>query len=137
MSEFTVPTHEVKTPIGGNVVVLKDFISGFDDEAIEAIYTRGRHKVTPQDPNDPNPAPANDLEIDGSSIQDAEREGVKRVVVSVDGKGEGDAEAIVQLVYSMHKDDTRFIKKACDAVINPKDDTPAKKKTGSKPTPAS
>lgn len=127
MSEtFTPPTHKVTTPLGKVEVELKDFISGFDDEAIESIYTRGRHKITPQDPSNPGAAPANDLEIDGSSIQDAEREGVRRVVVSVDGKT-GTMDEIIDMVYNMRKEDTQFVKKAVDAVINPKDDTTAKK----------
>ncbi len=136
MSDFQVPTHEFKTPVGGHVVVIKDFISGFDDEAIEAIYTRGRHKITPVDPEEAErlkaagkePA-AGDMEIDGSAIQDAEREGVKRVVLSVDGNDyQGDKDKLLEAVYSMRKEDTRFVKKQVNLVINPKDDTPAKKK---------
>lgn len=131
MSEFQVPTHEITTPFGKQKVVLKDFISGFDDEAIESIYTRGRHVIKPTDPNNPEAAPANDLEIDGSAIQDAEREGVKRVVVSVDGEtGEGSEDGVLSLVYNMRKEDTQFVKRAVDAVINPKDDTGTKKKNG-------
>lgn len=129
MSEFKPPTHKITTPFGKIEVELKDFISGFDDEAIESIYTRGRHKITPQDPSNPTKAPANDLEIDGASIQDAEREGVKRVVVSVGGVA-GSQDENLDAIYNMRKEDTQFVKKAVDKVINPPEDNPAKKNKG-------
>jgi hypothetical protein len=133
MSEYTFPTHEVTTPHGKNKVVLKDYISGFDDEAIESIYTRGKHKVKAVDPEKAaaGELPEQDVEIDGSAIQEAEREGVKRVVLSVDGDDfGGDKEKIYEAVYSLRKEDTRFIKKEVEKVVNPKDETKAKKKNG-------
>jgi hypothetical protein len=133
MSEYTFPTHEVVTPHGKNKVVLKDFISGFDDEAIESIYTRGKHKVKAVDPEAAarGEMPEQDVEIDGAAIQEAEREGVKRVVISVDGNTyDGDQEKILEAVYNLRKEDTRFVKKEVDKVVNPKDESTAKKKNG-------
>jgi hypothetical protein len=135
MSDFQVPTHEIVTPKGNHKVVLKDFISGYDDEAIEAIYTRGKHKIKPADPSKPGEVPAQDMELDGANIQEAEREGVRRVVISVDGSdGNGKPDGIVSLVYSMHKDDARYVKKMVDLVINPTEETPEKKGSAAKPT---
>lgn len=135
MSEFQVPTHEIVTPMAGHKVVLKDFISGYDDEAIEAIYTSGKHKVDAPDPNKPDAGPATAFEFEGGAIQEAEREGVKRVVVSVDGSdGEGQSDGIVGLVYNMRKEDARFVKNEVDKVINPPEDTPTKKGSGVKST---
>ena len=136
MSDYPLPTHEIETPIGKHKVVLKDFISGYDDEAIEAIYTRGRHSVKTTTGPDGKPV-APDLEIDGSAIQDAEREGVKRVVISVDGVEGNETTTILDLVYRLRKEDTKFIKEQVALVINPPEDTPAKKKNGSSTTPAS
>lgn len=132
MTEFQVQTHDIETPVGKQKVVLKNFISGYDDEAIERIYTRGRHKISVPDANNPE-SKGDGLEIDGSAIQDAEREGVSRVVVSVDGVTEN----VLDLVYNMRKEDTRFVKAEVDKVINPSEDKPAKKSSGSKSTPAS
>lgn len=136
MSEFQVPTHTVQTPFGKQEVVLKDFTSGYDDEAIEAIYTRGRHKITPRDPNDPQAGANNDMEIDGAAIQDAEREGVKRVVLSVGGQT-GTPDEVLAMVYNMRGSDTKFVQKEVDKVLHPEAETPAKKKSGSSTTPAS
>lgn len=136
MSDYPYPTHEIETPIDKHKVVLKDFISGYDDEAIEAIYTRGRHTIKPEIGEDGKPK-APDMQIDGSAIQDAEREGVKRVVLSVDGKEPTETETILDLVYRLRKEDTAFIKAEVNKVINPPEDTPAKKNNGSKTTPAS
>ncbi len=133
MSEFQVPTHEIKTPLGGNVVVLKDYISGYDDEAIESIYTKGRHKISTPDPKNPDKKSDNTMEFEGSAIQEAEREGVTRVVVSVDGQTDN----ILDRVYGMRADDTKFVKKQVDLVVNPPEDTPEKKPSGNEPTPAS
>lgn len=125
MSE--IPTIEVKTPFGGNAVVLKQFITGFDDEAIEEIYTSGKHRVEAPDPKaakDPSvPKPKQEMEFDGSVIQRAEREGVKRVVVSVDGQTEN----VLDLVYNMRSEDTKFVKAEVDKIINPPE-ADAKKK---------
>lgn len=134
MADFNVPTHEIETPIGKHKVVLKDFISGYDDEAIEAVYTSGRHKVdTGNDGKN-----AQEFEIEGSVIQAADREAVKRVVISVDGdNGEGKPEGILGLVYNMRKEDTRFVKNAVDKVVNPQEDTPEKKANASKSTKTS
>lgn len=136
MSDYPYPTHEIETPVGKHKVVLKDFISGYDDEAIEAIYTRGRHTIKPEiDANGKPKAP--DLQIDGSSIQDAEREGVKRVVISVDGEEPTETTSILDLVYRLQKEDTKFIKVEVEKVINPPEDKPAKKNSASTTTPAS
>jgi hypothetical protein len=129
MSDFQVPTHEIITPLDGVKVVLKDFISGYDDEAIEAIYTRGQHKITPRDPSNPEAGAAQDMVIDGSAIQDAEREGVKRVVLSVNGQT-GTPEEILDMVYNLRKEDTKFVKKQVDLVINPVESSEPKKKNG-------
>lgn len=136
MSDYTLPTHEIETPIGKVKVVLKDFISGYDDEAIEAIYTRGRHVIDPTAGPDGKPQKPK-MEIDGSAIQDAEREGVKRVVISVDGVEGNDTTTVVDLVYRLRREDTKFIKEAVANVVNPPEDTPAKKNNASKTTPAS
>lgn len=136
MSDYTLPTHEIETPIGKVKVVLKDFISGYDDEAIEAIYTRGRHVIDPTPGPDGKPQKPK-MAIEGSAIQDAEREGVKRVVLSVDGVEPSENTSILDLVYRLRKEDTKFIKEAVGDVVNPPEDTPAKKNNASKTTPAS
>lgn len=125
MSEFNVPTHEIVTPIGGNVVVLKDFISGYDDEAIEAIYTGGQHEINTdavQDGKSPN------FKISGDAIQRADREGVKRVVLSVDGdNGDGRPNGIVDIVYSMRAEDAAFVKREVTKIVNPPQESAEKK----------
>ena len=126
MTDFQVSSHEIVTPISKQKVILKDFISGYDDEAIENIYVSGKIEVG-ADTKDQKFA------IDGASIALADREGIKRVVLSVDGdNGDGRLDGIVDIVYSMHKDDTRFIKKAVNAIVNPTAETPEKKSSAAK-----
>jgi hypothetical protein len=56
-------------------------------------------------------------------------------VLSVDGAtGEGKENGVIDLVYGMHKADTRCVKKAVDKVINPPEDSTEKKDTGAKST---
>lgn len=137
MSDYPYPTHTIETPMDKHKVVLKDFISGYDDEAIEAIYTRGRHVINTEKDPKTGELKAPDMAIEGSAIQEAEREGVKRVVISVDGKEPTETETIFDLVYRLRKEDTAFIKAEVNKVINPPEDTPAKKNNASKTTPAS
>jgi len=125
MQEFTVPTHEIETPIGKHKVVLKDFINGYDDEAVQRIYTRGRHAMKANAATEDQT-----VEIDGAIIQDAIREMVSRVVVSVNGVAGNENTSIVDLVYSLRVEHSKFIQNAADLVFNPEDDTPAKKTSG-------
>lgn len=136
MSDYPYPTHEIETPVGKHKVVLKDFISGYDDEAIEAIYTRGRHAIDTELGPDGKPQKPK-FAIDGSAIQDAEREGVKRVVISVDGVEGDETTTVLDLVYRLQKEDTKFVKAEVNKVINPESDTPAKKNNASQTTPGS
>lgn len=126
MSEFKVPTHEIKTP-NKHVVVLKDFVSGYDDEAIEAVFFEGKHQVE-QEPDSDGKPKAPKMEFEGSLIQKREREIVKRVVLSVDGN-EGDHDTILDLVYSLRKEDTAFIKNACANIVDPPEKGASKKKS--------
>lgn len=125
MADFQVPTKEIVTPNGNHKVVIKQFITGFDDEAIEAIYTNGITELpTPVETEEGEAAaPAPAIKFDGKIIQAVERETVKRTVVSVDG----DSSDVITSVYSMHKEDAKFVKNAVNEVVNPKEDTPKKK----------
>lgn len=120
MSDFQVPTKTITTPHGGNEVVIKQFITGFDDEAIEGIYTESIEEL-------PTPAtegqPSAPIKFDGKVVQKAEREAVKRVVVSVDG----DSSDVINAIYNMRKEDTKFVKDQVNLVVNPAEDTPKKK----------
>jgi len=131
MSDFQVPSHEIETPVGKHKVVVKDFISGYDDDAIQAHYTSSNFDFAiPEggDVDEKSIVGGQKVSFNGSVIQNAERETVKRVVISVDGdNGDGKENGILDLVYNMHRDDTAFIKKEADKIAYPKDNTPEKK----------
>ena len=130
MSDFQVPSHEIVTPVGGHKVVVKDFISGYDDDAIQAHYTNSDFDIEiPKDgKTDADLLGGQKINFKGSAIQAAERETVKRVVISVDGdNGDGKENGVLDLVYNMNRKDTDFGKKECDKIAYPKDDVAEKK----------
>lgn len=142
MADFQVPSHEITTPRGKHKVIVKDFISGYDDDAIQAHYTNNDFDI--EMPENGAEVDANQLmsgqkiKFSGTAIQNAERETVKRVVLSVDGdNGDGKENGVLDLVYNMNRIDTDFIKKECDKIAYPKDDTPAKKAPAASSTNAS
>ncbi len=45
MGKFEVTTHELKLPKSGVVLVMKDWITGYDNEAVQAIYYDGEKKT--------------------------------------------------------------------------------------------
>lgn len=114
-----IQTHELKTPIDKHTVVFKNFATGYDDEAIDTILARDRQVTAVQDPTDPEKT-LQKVDFTGASIAEADREAVRRIVLSVDGAtGDGKPDGIISLVYSMHKDDAAFVKREVSKVLNP------------------
>lgn len=106
-------TKEITTPKGKHKVVLKTFITGRDDQAIQAEYFKessveysgGEGKAG----------------FGGSVIQNAQNKALEVVVVSVDGKENG----VLDAVLDMHRDDTAFVFAEVDKVTG--DQVDAKK----------
>lgn len=87
MEEFKVTTHELTLPVSKYKVVLKDWISGYDNEQIQSIYFEDK---TPRDVNGVK-------EYSAETMIKADREGLKRCVVSVNGVTENVADIIKKL----------------------------------------
>lgn len=110
MSNTEIPTHEITTPQTKAKVVLKDYITGFDDDAIQGIYLGGAKRV-----NATKATGEGSAEYDGSVIIDADNEGLRRVVVSVNGSTEN----IAETVKGMPLVDCKFVQAEVSKILNP------------------
>lgn len=106
-----VGTHEIVTPLTKTKVVLKDYITGFDDEAIQKIYMRGASRIEVKD----KAAGTGSADYDGNVIIEADHEGLKRVVVSVNGS----AENIVEAILGLPLKDSKFVQQEVGYILNP------------------
>ena len=113
LSSREVPTHEITTPKTGVVVVLKNWINGFDDEAIQAKYMAIASSMSADKRGKANAA------IDAAKINEANHEAIRRVVVSVDGK----TDDVVTGVLSLPLVDVKKIIAEVDAITNPLEET--------------
>lgn len=113
LSSREVPTHEITTPKTGVVVVLKNWINGFDDEAIQAKYMAIASSMSADKSGKANAA------IDATKINEANHEAIRRVVVSVDGK----TDDVVTGVLSLPLVDVKKIIAEVDAITNPLEET--------------
>lgn len=105
-----IPTREIVTPLTKTKVVLKEYITGYDDEAIQAIYFKGAKKISGnQDTKDMG------ADYDGSVILEADHEGLRRVIVSVNGE----AENIVDAVMNLPLKDSKFVQLEVQKVLRP------------------
>lgn len=111
-------THEIVTPIGKVKVVLKDWITGKDSQAIDSAMFAG--VGTSVDGKKLQP------KLSDSMIADQENASIKAVVVSVDGKEDN----VVESVLNMRSADYKFVLEAVDKVIN-EDGIDEKKANGS------
>lgn len=118
-----IPTFEIVTPLTKKKVVLKKYITGFDGEAIQEIYLQGSNKIT-TDSAQGDGASAN---FDGTVIARAEREGLKRVVVSVDGQ----SEEVEKLVLGLPLLDAKFVAAEVQKIVTPLAEEPEKASTSS------
>ncbi len=99
-------THEIVTPIGKVKVVLKDWITGKDSQAIDSAMFAG--VGTSVDGKRLQP------KLSDTMIADQENASIKSVVVSVDGKDDN----IVEAILAMRSADYKFVLEAVDKVIN-------------------
>ena len=113
-----VTTHEIVTPIGKSKVVLKDWITGKDSQAIDSAMFAG--VGTSVDGKKLQP------KLSDTMIADQENASIKAVVVSVDGN---DAN-VVEAVLAMRSADYKFVLAEVDKVIN-EDGIDEKKVNGS------
>lgn len=116
MSDVT--THEIVTPIGKSKVVLKDWITGKDSQAIDSAMFAG--VGTSVDGKKLQP------KLSESMIADQENASIKAVVVSVDGNETN----VVEAILNMRSADYKFVLAEVDKVIN-EDGIDEKKANGS------
>lgn len=116
MSDVT--THEIVTPIGKVKVVLKDWITGKDSQAIDSAMFAG--VGTSVDGKKLQP------KLSDTMIADQENASLKSVVISVDGNEQN----VVEAVLAMRSADYKFVLEAVDKVIN-EDGIDEKKANGS------
>lgn len=116
MSDVT--SHEVVTPIGKAKVVLKDWITGKDSQAIDSAMFAG--VGTSVDGKKLQP------KLSDTMIADQENASIKAVVLSVDGNSEN----VVEAVLNMRSADYKFVLDQVDKVIN-EDGIDEKKAKGS------
>jgi len=91
-------TREIETPIGKHKVVLKTYLTGREQRAIEAIYLGTvKYELETQ-----TVRPS----FTGTTAQEAENEAIRQQIVSVDGK----ADDVLNTVLDMHADDFQFVK---------------------------
>lgn len=102
-------THEITTPITKATVVLYDWVTGFDEEAIQVHYLNGAKNIS----GDQNGKASADY--NGNAIIDADHEALRRVVVSVNGN----ADDVVNLVMSMPSYDSKFVAEEVKKVLHP------------------
>ncbi len=100
----TIPTHTNVTPKTKKTLEIKDWITGFDDEAIKEIYFK-----------DLGSKDQSGL----STMSIADREGIKRVVASFEGND--NPEAIVDLVYGLPVVDVNFVVEEVKKILRPLD----------------
>lgn len=113
-----VSTHEVVTPIGKTKVVLKDWITGKDSQAIDSAMFAG--VGTSVDGKKLQP------KLSDTMIADQENASIKAVVISVDGNDTN----IVEAILAMRSADYKFVLAEVDKVIN-EDGIDEKKANGS------
>ena len=99
-------THEVTTPIGKVKVVLKDWITGKDSQAIDSAMFAG--VGTSMDGKKLQP------KLSDSMIADQENASIKAVVVSVDASDKD----VVNAVLNMRAGDYKFVLEEVDKVVN-------------------
>ncbi len=116
MSDVT--THEVVTPIGKSKVVLKDWITGKDSQAIDSAMFAG--VGTSVDGKKLQP------KLSDTMIADQENASIKAVVISVDGNDTN----VVESILAMRSADYKFVLAEVDKVIN-EDGIDEKKANGS------
>lgn len=120
-----ITTHEITTPMTKTKVVVKDWITGYDDEAIQAHYLNGARKMTGT--SDGNAS----AEYNGNAILEADHEGLKRAIVSVNGSTEN----IVDAVMNLPLPDSKFVQAEVKRILRPLTDEQSKDSKRS--TPAS
>lgn len=116
MSDVT--THEIVTPIGKSKVVLKDWITGKDSQAIDSAMFAG--VGTSVDGKKLQP------KLSDTMIADQENASIRAVVVSVDGNETN----VVDAILAMRSADYKFVLAEVDKVIN-EDGIDEKKANGS------
>jgi hypothetical protein len=99
-----IPTHKINLPISNKTVVLKDWITGVDDERIQAHYYNGGQVNA-----------AGNVTYTGETMAAADHEAWLAAVVSVDGSSDDIVEAIRNLPLPDYKIVSREVKK----VVNP------------------
>jgi hypothetical protein len=102
-------TEIFKTPIGGNKVEIKKWITGKDVREIRSVYlnsTKIGIKGTSPDVQG----------ITGELIEKAENKTIEVVVVSIDGEKEG----IVEKILALRSDDYNFVMEKIREVTNEK-----------------
>lgn len=98
------PTKEIITPVQGKKVVLKEWITGREEEYIQepiinaASFKAGLSGGSPS---------AEMTDFKTSAISESNHRTIETMVVSVDGMSEKGK--IVDAVMDMHKDDTNFV----------------------------
>lgn len=102
-----IPTHTITTPKTKTEVVVKDYITGFDDQAIKKIY---------QDANKSGNG------IGSSDIQKADKTAIECAVISIGGN----TETIMDHVLGLPLVDAKFIADHVEGIVNPKDEDPLK-----------
>ena len=100
-----ISTHTITTKVSKKKVVLKDWITGADDERIQAHYYEGATT---------NPT-TGQISYKAGTMQEADHEAISIVVLSVDGNSED----IVNQVLELPVTDTKQIVAEVKKITNP------------------
>ncbi len=98
---------EIITPIGKNKVILKDYITGRDDEDIQKPMTDLKLQIGIKDADGRTEINAGEVLRQQKNIK------IEKVVISVDGKKEN----ILNIVLDMHIQDYKFILEEINKII--------------------
>lgn len=127
-------TITFKTPMTGKEVVIKGYLSGGDDEAIQRLIQAGYNYQVEIDTSQPEDGPQQPTgsakpsnmtaKIDANARLDSERKAIELLVISVDGKTENVLEAVMALPAG----DTAFVKQKINEMTDNSKVTETQKK---------
>jgi hypothetical protein len=108
------PTKEIKTPVLGATVILKEWITGREQEYIqEPIINAASFKAGIGGAQ--GTAELSDFKV--SAITQSSHRAIETVVVSVNGQGE----KILDEILNLHKDDYEFVMDAVNEILKKKE----------------
>ena len=106
-------TITIKTPISGTILILNTYLTGREKRALTNIYLTGDMEFDTEE--------GKVKKMDYSLIDKAQDLAFKTIIVSIDGKIEGEI-SIIETILDLREDDMKFVIKEVDKVTNPKEE---------------